>query len=293
MASHSDGSVRFVLEADDGAAAERAAAEAFDAGASGLQEHEGARPGAVTLWIYAATKDAAAVGSALEGLSGVRLAGGPEPVAASDWSAAWRTGLRALVISRELVVRPSCVAHAPEPGQAELVIDPGQAFGTGGHESTRLALDLLAALPRALRSGARVLDVGTGSGVLALAALRLGAGHAVGIDIDATAVAVARENARCNGLAGSLALVAGSLDGLAAARFDLVLANLLKRELLPLLADIALRLRPGATLILSGLLATEHAEVGAALAAAGLREVGRSERVDAGGITWLGLRCVA
>ena len=174
-----------------------------------------------------------------------------------------------------------------------MVIDPGLAFGTGGHESTRLALDLLAALPRSLRVGARVLDVGTGSGVLALAALRLGAVHALGIDVDASAVSVARENALRNGLSRELDLVAGTLDGLRPASFDLVLANLLKRELLPLADEIVRRLGPGATLIVAGLLASEYKEVMAILAAKGLREVGKAELLDASGTRWLGLRLVA
>ena len=116
--SSSDESVRFVVEADDDEAAGRAAAEAFEAGACGLEERESARIGAVTLWIYASSGDAAALGRVMATVAGVRLAGGPERVAASDWSAAWRQGLEALVISHELVVRPSCVAASLGPGQA-------------------------------------------------------------------------------------------------------------------------------------------------------------------------------
>ncbi len=204
---------------------------------------------------------------------GLAARGPAQPCPATDWSQAWRAGLEAIVVSRELVVRPSCVAPARAPGQAEIEIDPGQAFGTGGHESTRLALELLAAQLPALRAGARVLDVGTGSGVLALAALRLGAGFALGLDIDPVAVAVAAENARRNGLAGRLCLVAGSLDALAPGRFDLVLANLLKRELLPLATQLARQLQPGVRVLLSGLLVDEEQEVVGRLAALGLRPV--------------------
>lgn len=293
MAGASQRSLRFVVDADDADAAERAAAESFSAGASGLEERDGAREGSVTLWVYAAAADVADVARALSAVPGARLRGDPELVEDSDWSAAWREGLEALVISPELVVRPSCVVASLGPGQAEVVIDPGQAFGTGGHESTRLALDLLAALPRSIRSGARVLDVGTGSGVLALAALRLGARRALGVDLDAVAVAVARENAARNGLSEDLELVAGSLGALSTAAFDLVLANLLKRELLPLAEEIVRLLRPGATLIVSGILTAEHAEVMAALSALGLREVERAERRDASGTRWLGLRLLA
>jgi ribosomal protein L11 methyltransferase len=206
-----------------------------------------------------------------------------------DWAGAWRAGLAPIVVSDELVVRPSFAAHALAPGQFEVVIDPGQAFGTGSHESTRLALELLAALPRSLRAGMRVLDVGTGSGVLALAALRLGAAAALGVDVDPVAVAVARENARANGLAARAEFVVGSLEALGPRPFDLVLANLLKRELLPLLPSLVKHVRPGARVLVSGILVAEGDFVREQLRAAGLGAVAARERIDASGTAWLGL----
>jgi len=277
------------VEANDAEAAEIAAAEAFAAGAVGLEEREGGEPDAVMLLIYAPAPQAEAVRAAVAAASGVRVVGAAEPCPAVDWVEAWREGLVPIVISAELVVRPSSAAHELRPGQSELVIDPGQAFGTGSHESTRLALELLAALPRSLRVGASVLDIGTGSGVLALAALRLGAASVVGFDVDPVAVAVARENALRNGLAGRVCFFAGILDALVSRRFDLVLANLLKRELLPLLPAIAGRVRPGTHVLISGLLAAEGEEVLAGLAKAGLRRVGSRERRDESGTLWIGL----
>lgn len=213
--------------------------------------------------------------------------GTAEPVPARDWSEAWKEGLEPVIVSERLVVRPSFLE--PVAGcAAEVVIDPGQAFGTGGHASTRLALEWVDALAPTL-PGARVLDAGCGSGVLALAALRLGAEWALGFDLDPLAAAAARENARINGLDRRLTLFTGPLDALAAPPFDLVLANMLSREFLPLVGGLAARARGGGAVVFSGLLAVEREPVTRALAAAGLHTVDvRSER-DANDDEWLAL----
>src|SRR5262249_18285588 len=122
----------------------------------------------------------------------------PQPEPEVDWSTAWRSGLEAIEISPRLMVRPPFAKAELQSGQACVVIEPGQAFGTGGHSSSRLALELLDALERERVEGARVLDVGCGSGVLALAALALGARSAVGFDRDLLAVRAARANAHEN-----------------------------------------------------------------------------------------------
>ena len=271
--------------------AERAAAEAFDAGATGLEERDAG--GITELWIYAPTPAVTAVERALAALareSGELLqVAGPEPAPDEDWSVRWREGLGTVRISARLAVRPPFVA--PDGGPA-LVVDPGQAFGTGGHASTRLALEWIDALPEAVLRGARVLDAGTGSGVLALAALQLGAERAVGFDLDPVAVREARGNAAANGLAARAQFVAGPVAALAAPaapRFDLVLANLLRSEVLPILPDLAARLRPGGHAVLSGLLVAEREEMAAALARAGLRITGAREEHDTAGDSWLGL----
>jgi ribosomal protein L11 methyltransferase len=277
------------VRASDPDLAERAAAEAFAAGATGLEERD--VEGATELSIYAPAPAAGAVAEALAALA--RDAGSAlrvldaEPAPEIDWSVRWREGLRVVRISPRLAVRPPFVPE--DAGSPALVIDPGQAFGTGGHASTRLALELLDALPDAALRGARVLDAGTGSGVLALAALRLGAGRAVGFDLDATAVREARINAAANGLAARAQLFAGPIAALAACSFDLVLANLLRSEVLPILPDLAQRLRPGGHAILSGLLVAERTEMAAALARAGLAVAGSREERDTTGDEWLGL----
>ncbi len=192
------------------------------------------------------------------------------------------------------------------------MIDPGQAFGTGGHASTRLALEWIDRLAPALEPGARILDVGTGTGVLALAALRLSEGEgegegdgdgecseAVALDIDPLATAAARANAEANGLAARFHVFTGPLAALRREpreghgpfdlAFDLVLANLLRTEMLPLLGEISQRMRPGANAVLSGLLASERGSVEAAAGAVGLAAAGARYGDDASGDRWTAL----
>jgi ribosomal protein L11 methyltransferase len=188
-----------------------------------------------------------------------------------------------------LLIRPSFVSVVLLPGQAEITIDPGQAFGTGGHLSTHLALDWIDELAPALKRGARILDVGTGTGILALAAAKLGPADPFALDTDSLATAAARENARSNGLGARLRLFTGGLEAIGDVEFDLVVANLLKTEMLPLFAAIAARVRAGGHAVFSGLLEIERESVGAALRAVGLRECGVRSRVDANGDPWSAL----
>lgn len=198
-----------------------------------------------------------------------------------DWHERWRAFHRPAEVraaGRELRVRPPWEAPADAGGAVELVIDPGQAFGTGAHDTTRLCLELLLEL-RARREpplGACV-DVGCGSGVLGIAAARLGWGPVVGLDHEAESVAATARNARANGVR------------LSARRFDLlfdgpvpgaptVLANLLRPLLLSLAQTGFADGRAPRALVAGGLLAHEADEVGAAFAASGLRETARRSR---------------
>jgi ribosomal protein L11 methyltransferase len=159
---------------------------------------------------------------------------------------------------------------------AEIVLDPGMAFGTGTHPTTSLCLaalsDLLAARP-----GARVLDVGTGSGLLAIAARKLGAGVVAGNDNDPVAVQVARENAALNGVALELnERDVGEQHG----PFELVLANILANTLVALAPALAAQLAPGGVVLLSGILTPQEEEVRAAYLEAGLVPLPGGDRRD-------------
>ena len=198
-----------------------------------------------------------------------------EPV---DWNAEWEASLQA-VEAGHFVVAPSW-AEAPEGGGRHVLrVDPKMSFGTGYHPSTRLCLRLLSE-PGAVAPGARVLDVGTGTGVLAFAALRLGAARALGVDTDPWSVTNATENADLNKLAEHFEVREGSVEVVPPGAYDLILANILRSVILPLLPDLAGRLAPGATLVLAGLLRSESAEVEAALERVGLAIVSEAGEAE-------------
>ncbi len=174
-------------------------------------------------------------------------------------------------------------------GRIAIEIEPGQAYGTGGHESTRLALEWIDLVAPALPPVARVLDVGTGSGVLALAAVALAPCSAVALDLDPLAAPETRMNANRNGLGERIRVFTGPLAALAAEPFELVVANLLRSELLPILGEIAAATRPGGQAIFAGMLERDCDRVVEALHGVGLRLEGVRHLVDAGGEKWAGL----
>ncbi len=278
------GFVRYRLASAEPPLLELALAEACAAGALGALEEEGA------LVVYARSHDAPQIEAALAALASPRLAiAGPEPEATVAWAEEWKRGLGPVVISPRLLVRPPFAAPPRGFAGAELVIEPGQAFGTGHHASTRLALAGLEALPAHALARTLWLDVGCGSGVLALAALALGAERALGCDLDPLATRASQLAADANGLAGRARFYTGSPGALAGAGFDGIAANLLRSELLPLLPELARLARPRAWLVLAGLLAEDARELEAALAAFGFRVQALRRERDAGGETWLGL----
>lgn len=212
-----------------------------------------------------------------------------ELVPDQDWGSSWRQYFRTLPVSERLWVGPPWegVLPADAPAGSILVqIDPGQAFGTGSHDSTRNALRLL---ERHVKPGDRLLDVGTGSGILAIAAVKLGAAQVVGVEIDAVCEENFRLNASLNGVEDRLlfAVATDPLEGLASVSptnrgavsggsvrpsgarpdaIDLILCNMLPHEFLPLLGKLSTLRAP---MVLSGFLESDEPEVSRALEAIG------------------------
>lgn len=179
-------------------------------------------------------------------------------VAAQDWVRLTQSQFDPIRISGRLWIVPSWHA-APDPGAINLELDPGLAFGTGSHPTTRLCLEWLEAN---VSPGVTVLDYGCGSGILGIAALKFGADDALGVDIDPAALAVAAANAAKNGV--NMRLLPSSASNFET--FDRVVANILTNQLMLLAPLLTSRLKPGGRLALSGVLAAQAAQVIAAYA---------------------------
>jgi ribosomal protein L11 methyltransferase len=238
--------VRAYLPAADGAATARAVAETSDA--LGHLQAFGLRPiGELTTRV----------------------------VHEADWAEAWKEHFPVLRVGRRLVIRPTWREHAPLPGDVVVALDPGMAFGTGLHPTTRLCLAALERVAdRGDVAGAKVLDVGCGSGILAIAALQLGAEAAVGLDTDPIAVEATLANAARNGLTGRITARGGSLpsDG---SPFQVVVANLIAGVLVPLAGLLREELAEDGVLLASGIFVDRETDVAAAFEAAGLAIVQR------------------
>ncbi len=195
-----------------------------------------------------------------------------------DWATSWKQHFHTSPIGRRLVLKPSWEEFAASDEQVVIEIDPGMAFGTGTHATTRLCLEALERIfdgipPLAMNLTAtrpEVLDVGTGSGVLAIAARKLGAGRIVAVDIDSEAVQVARDNLDNNRVTSDLEVSTTSL-ALIEGTFSIVLANILAEDLIRMAPDLASHLLPGGLLILSGILTEREQGVMAACTSCGLR----------------------
>jgi ribosomal protein L11 methyltransferase len=216
---------------------------------------------------------------ALGHLDGIRPVSVPtfRPVAEEDWAEVWKDRLNVLRIGQRIVIRPSWQDYGPGPGDVVIQLDPGMAFGTGLHPTTQMCLVELEGL---MRPGAAVLDLGTGSGILAIAAAKLGAGRVLAVDRDPVAVKVARGNAVANSVQQTVRVVRGSLREVSGT-YDLVVVNILAGVIVEMAREgLAARLRPGGTLIAAGIIAGQEPEVVAALERAGLTGVERRVKED-------------
>ena len=177
-----------------------------------------------------------------------------------DWETGWKKYYHAMDVGDRLAVCPSWETY--ETDREIIKLDPGMAFGTGTHETTYLCMEVL---DREIRGGERVLDVGTGSGILGIAAIKLGAGEVEGVDIDPTAVKVAGENARLNGVADKFTVKIGDLADKASGKYDIVVANIVANRVMMLSKDVPRFLAPGGLYITSGIIDTRKDEVIACL----------------------------
>ena len=182
----------------------------------------------------------------------------PQSLGAEEWEEAWKAHFHLLHVGRRIVVRPPWQEYAAVEGEVVVTIDPGMAFGTGHHPTTRMCLEMMEPL---VRPGGTVLDLGAGSGILSVAAVMLGAGRVLALDTDAQAVRVGRRNLRANGVGRRASFARGTLPHPEAQGVDLAMANVSAAVLLDRAGELFAALAPGGTLIASGLLDEREAEV--------------------------------
>ena len=197
--------------------------------------------------------------------AGIPYTSETEGVEQEDWQNGWRKYYHPMDVGQRLAIVPSWQDY--DTDRVKLILDPGLAFGTGGHETTSLCLEVL---DERVKGGERVLDIGTGSGILAIAALKLGAAVAEGVDIDPVAVRTAGENAALNGVADKLTVLVGDLSDKASGKYDIITANIVANAIMSLAPAVPGLMADDAVFIASGIIDSRKDEVIAALEAAGL-----------------------
>jgi ribosomal protein L11 methyltransferase len=214
------------------------------------------------------------------------------PIQETDWSLAWKQHYHPIPVGEKLIIVPAWLEN-PQPGRIPIRIEPGMAFGTGTHPTTQLCLEMIeawytdeVAKQRIVPGGLDVIDVGCGSGILSVAALKLGARRALGVDVDADAMRAAGKNARINGVAGGLETGLGSVAEIRSGTFSvrqapLVLANILAPIIIRMLDEgLGDLVASDGTLVLSGILEEQAAEVQAAIQKHGLHVIDRRQQGD-------------
>ena len=205
----------------------------------------------------------------------------PEPrlrfVGESDWADSWKAHFHVVRVGRHFVIKPGWRDYTAGSDDIVIELDPGLAFGSGLHPTTQFCLKLLEAIPL---PGQGVFDVGTGSGILTIAAAKLGAAPVRAVDVDEVAIRVARENFERNGLAGRVETTVGSAENHGGRQWQVVVANILAHILIDLMPHLAAALAPEGTLILSGMIVNQEADVIAAADQQNLRIVDRLEEDD-------------
>ncbi len=211
---------------------------------------------------------------ALAGFSLGTLALEISRVQEKDWAEYWKRFYKPLRLGKRLVVRPSWEAYERLPDDLVIDLDPGMAFGTGTHETTALCVELI----EKHYQGGKVLDLGTGSGILAIAAARLGANEVLAVDIDPLAVRTAQENVDNNKLSAAVSVRRGDLLQGIGGSFDFAVANILADVIIMLCGPLKKQLKPGAIFVCSGIIRQREEDVRAALEAACYAPLDRLDR---------------
>jgi len=280
--------------------AEELGAQLFELGAMGVEERDeqtlakGAGSGQVTLVASFSTREEAdqAIASLVE--EDPTLAPRIEEIVGDAWRDAWKQHFEPFQFTPDVVVVPPWVSYEKKhEGEHVLELEPGRAFGTGLHATTALVAEILHDRKNTL-AGVAVLDVGTGSGILALIALIYGAARSLAIDNDPEVIDVVRENAERNGLGDRIVVREQTIESVTEP-FPVVLANIETRVLRPIAEDLARVVAPSGLLVLSGVLAAEHDEIVARYTSLSrsLRHLETRRRGDGTGDDWVAIAFAA
>ena len=185
-----------------------------------------------------------------------------------NWNLEWEQSINVIEVTDKIVIKPTFREYQEKPGQIVLVIDPKMSFGTGEHQTTKI---MLMFLEKYIECGESILDVGSGTGVLAIAALKLGAQHSIAIDIDEWCLDNAIENAQLNNVEKFIDVRQGEITDIKEPGFDIILANIQKDILLKICNEIFSRVKPGGKVILSGLLTSDEEDIKKAYIELGLQ----------------------
>ena len=179
-----------------------------------------------------------------------------------DWESAWKQYFKPVHVTDRIVVKPEWEEYSPQEGEIVIEIDPGMAFGTGTHETTSMCINQI---EKNLKAGDRVIDIGSGSGILSMAAVLLGAEKATGVDLDPVAVRGALENVELNNLQDKIEILHGNLTDVIEEKADIVVANIMADIILILLEDVREFIKDDGLFISSGIIQEKRAAVEARL----------------------------
>jgi ribosomal protein L11 methyltransferase len=175
-----------------------------------------------------------------------------------NWNEIWEKSIEPIEVGEKFVIKPTWKSYDKKSDRIVIQIDPKMSFGTGFHETTRL---MLKAIEKYMKPGSKVLDVGTGTGILAIASIKLGAREAIGVDIDEWAYVNAIENAQLNDVKECFKIILGSIEDVVDRDFDFILANINRNAVVAMMSSFYDKLKDGGTLITSGYLDFEQGDI--------------------------------